>query len=127
MDVHGNVDSENRNVIVHKRHSGLNQQWEILYADTAKPEPTSGLNPDFGIYINRPFHIVSHLGEKRYLDMIGRKLVIKTRNGFKSQIFYFDQRTRTIKSQQNKGWSFDIQNSGRSHNMQMWNTNSGWF
>jgi hypothetical protein len=59
--------------------------------------------------------------------LIGRKLVIKTKNGFNSQIFYFDQVTRTIKSHANKGWSWDIQNAGRTNNLQMWSTNSGWF
>ena len=70
---------------------------------------------------------MSHLGKGRYLDMLGRNLVIKLRNNRKTQQFYFDYRTRTIKSVQNKGWSFDIKNAGRTNEMQMWNTNSGWF
>jgi hypothetical protein len=34
LDVAGNVDHENRNVIVYRRHTGLNQQWDIVYLDT---------------------------------------------------------------------------------------------
>ena len=84
LDVHGAVDAENRNIIVHNRHNGLNQQWEILYVDVSKPEPTSGYYPDFGFYINRPFHIVSHMPSRRHLDFIGRNLVIKTKSARKS-------------------------------------------
>ena len=62
----------------------MNQQWEILYVDVAKPEPTSGLNPDYGLYINRPFYIVSQLTSRRYLDLIGNNLVIKVKNGRKT-------------------------------------------
>ena len=64
---------------------------------------------------------------KRYIDHVGRGLVIKTKNGKKSQEFIFDQKTRTIKSLENKAWSFDIKSAGRSNNMQLWNSNSGWW
>ena len=84
LEVYGKQDSENRNIVVGNRKGGLYQEWEILYVDTAKPEPTSGYNPDFGLYINRPFHIVSQYGKRRYLDLVGRNLVIKTRATRKS-------------------------------------------
>ena len=127
LDVQGALDQENRNVIVHNRHGGLNQQWEILYVDVAKPEPTSGLNPDFGLYINRPFMIRSYLGQRRYLDLVGNNVLIKTKNGRPSQNFVFDQKTRTIHPMSNKRKSFDITSSGRNRNLQVANTNSGWF
>jgi hypothetical protein len=93
-----------------------------------KADPKKGeLNPDFGMYVQRPFHIVSMMAAHRYLDILGRNLVIKTPNGFDTQVFWFDQKSKTIKSQRHKGWSFDIQSAGRSNNMQMWNTNSGWW
>lgn len=128
LDVHGGVDAENRNIIVWNKHNGLNQQWDIRYVDEMRPEPKKGeLNTDFGFFVERPFHIVSEMRSHRYLDMLGRNLVIKTSNGKTSQVFWFDQRSKTIKSQFKRGWSFDIQNAGRTANMQMWNTNSGWF
>lgn len=45
-----------------------------------KGEPKTGeLNGDFGFYVNKDMHIVSLLGEKRYLDFFdGRNLVIKS-------------------------------------------------
>ena len=128
LDVHGAVDAQNRNVIVYNRHNKINQQWDIKYVDSMKPEPKKGeLNADFGFYVERPFYLVSQMKNHRYLDMIGRNLVIKTFNGFNSQKFFFDQRSKTVKSVKHRGWSFDIQNAGRTNNMQMWNTNSGWF
>lgn len=59
--------------------------------------------------------------------MIGRNMVIKTPNGRKSQEWYFDQKSRTIRSMYRKNWSWDIQGAGRSSNMQAYNTNSKWF
>ena len=132
IQVQSDYDTENRNVIVLPRRavtarSGAGQTWEILYVDSAKPEPTKGLNPDFGLYINRPFYIVSHMPSKRYVDLIGSELVIKTRNGRKTQQFIFDQRTRTIKTMNNRGQSLDIISNGGSNRVRMYHTNSRWW
>jgi hypothetical protein len=60
LHVQGNIDSENRNIEVQNGNNGLNQQWDIIYADEWKGEPGKGeLNEDFGLYVERPFHIVS--------------------------------------------------------------------
>jgi len=42
LDVHSGLDVDNRQVIVWNRHNGLNQQWDIMYVDEQKPEPTKG-------------------------------------------------------------------------------------
>jgi len=81
----------------------------------------------WGLKIGTPFFLQTSLSSGRYLDMIARNMVIKTQNGFTSQQWFFDHKTKTIKSWKNKGWSWDIQNAGRSSNMQAYNTNSGWF
>jgi hypothetical protein len=53
-------------------------------------------------------------------------MVIKTANGRKTQMWYFDQRTLTIKSRAiNRSW--DIVNAGKTNNMQVWHTSSQWF
>jgi len=85
------------------------------------------LNKEFGLYVERPFHVVSALASHRYLDLIGNNMVIKTPNGFPSQVWYFDQASKTIKSEEQKHRSWDIQSEGRSTNVQIWNTNSQWF
>jgi hypothetical protein len=106
----------------------MNQRWKIVYVDDDEPEPKKGeLNKDFGLYVERPFHVSTKLPSGRYLDTIGNNIVIKTPNGFNTQQWYFDQKTRTIKSVGNAGKSWDIKNAGKSNNLQVWNTNSGWF
>jgi hypothetical protein len=83
-------------------------------------------NKMFGLHIERPFYVVSALPDERYLDRLGNNLVIKTENGFKTQEWYFDQRSRTIKSSKD-GRSWDIAGAGKQSNMQAWSTNSGWW
>jgi len=128
LDVSGGVDAENRNVIVHNKHGKVNQRWKVIYADEYPDEPKKGeLNEKFGIYVERDFYVVSELSSHRYLDLINnRNMVIKTRNGRKTQIWYFHQQSLTIRTRYNNQ-SWDIQSAGRTNNMQIWSTNSGWF
>jgi hypothetical protein len=128
MDVHGGLDHENRNIIVWNKHGKINQQWDVVYVDEYPDEPTKGeLNEDFGLYVERPFYIVSQMPDNRYLDLINnRNMVIKTPNGRNTQIWYFDQKSLTIKTKLNNQ-SWDIRSSGRTSDMQIWSTNSGWW
>jgi len=85
------------------------------------------LNEKFGLYVERPFYIVSNMDSHKYLDLINnRNMVVKTRNGRNTQVWWFDQRSLTIKTKLNNQ-SFDITSSGRSNNMQIWSTNSNWW
>ena len=124
MDVSGNRDAENQNIHMWKKHGGLNQQWDVIYVDEYPDEPKKGeLNKDFGLYVDRTFHIVSEMNSHRYLDLINnRNMVIKTKNGRNTQEWWFDQASLTIKTRLNNQ-SFDIQNSGKTNNMQIWSTN----
>jgi len=117
-DVQGGSDTENRNIIVHNKHGKINQQWDVVYADEWKGEPTKGqLNKRFGLYVERDFYVVSKLPDSRYLDLINnRNMVIKVPNGRKTQVWYFDQRSLTIKTRYNNQ-SWDVQSSGRTNNM----------
>jgi hypothetical protein len=42
FDVSGNRDREGQNIIAFKRHNSLNQQWDIVYVDTLKPDLKKG-------------------------------------------------------------------------------------
>jgi hypothetical protein len=127
MDVHANRDEENRNIIMWKRHNGLNQQWDVIYADKWKRDPKKGeLNKDFGLYVQRPFNIISVMKSGRYLDLIGRGFVIKTANGRNTQNWYFHQQSLTIRSQSNNQ-SWDIRSAGKTNDMQVWSTSSKWW
>ena len=131
LDVSGAKDKEGQNVLAWKKHNGKNQQWKIVYLDSIKAGDVkkSGLDSNFGFYRHRPFFIVSRLPMKRVIQVVGgRNLVLKTRvNGRNTQKWVFDSKTKTIKSYHYSDRSFDIQNAGRSHNLQVWKTNARWF
>jgi hypothetical protein len=85
------------------------------------------LNEQFGLYVERDFYIVSTMPSGRYLDIINnRNLVIKTNNGRNTQKWYFHQQSKTIRTRLNNQ-SLDIKSAGRTNDMQIWSTNSGWF
>jgi hypothetical protein len=129
LSVQSNTDNENRHITVNENPDDrIAQQWEVVYADEWKGEPGKGeLNEDFGLYIQRPFYIVSAMDTHKYLDLINnRNMVIKTKNGRNTQIWWFDQASYTIKTKLNNQ-SFDIKSAGKTNQMQIWSTNSQWF
>ena len=90
MDVSNSEDTENRDIYMFKFQGGKNQQWDLIYKKDWKEEPKTGeWNHDFGFVVNKDFHIVSQLGQKRYIDYVTRNLVIKTQNGRTTQKWYF--------------------------------------
>jgi hypothetical protein len=129
LDVQSNRDKEGQQVIVWRRHNGLNQRWKILYLDQKEKEPTTGLDEDSGLHRNRPFYIQSRLPAKRVVTIGGHRnlFITKMKRDNPAQLFYFDHLTRTIKSQQYKAKSIDIQSSGRGQNLHIWSTNARWW
>jgi hypothetical protein len=53
-------------------------------------------------------------------------MVIKTPNGRRTQVWYFHQQSKTIRTRYNNQ-SWDIKSAGKTRDMQIWSTNSGWF
>ena len=82
LDIANALDNENRNIVAATKNSKINQQWDIIYVDEWKGEPTKGqLNEDIGLYVERDFYVVSQLPDNRYLDLVSRRnMVIKTSN-----------------------------------------------
>jgi hypothetical protein len=128
LEVQGNLDQENRNIGVLNKNGNINQQWDIVYADEWKGEPGKGeLNEKFGFLVDTDFHIVSQLPENRYIEVYdNRNLSIKTANSRRQQIWYFHQPSLTVRTRYNNQ-SLDIKNSGKTKDMQIWSTNSGWW
>jgi hypothetical protein len=115
MDVQGSIDTENRNIQMNAKTGKISQQWDLIYVDEMPEEPKKGeLNKEFGLYFERDFNVISDLPKHRYLEVINNKnMVIKTPNGNKGQTWYFDQKSKTIKSRlNNRTW--DIVSSGKS-------------
>ena len=123
-DVQSGLDNENRSVLMYKKHGKINQQWDIVYVSDWSEPKKGEMNEDFGFKVDTDFFIESQMGENRFIDLVGSNLVIKTRNGLPSQEWFFDGKTKTIKSTRTKSYSWDIQNAGRSSNMQAYNTNA---
>jgi hypothetical protein len=84
-------DDENFATSAWKKTGELNQKWKLVYVDEVDADPKDGeLAAEWGFKINRDFFLISALPGRRFLDFIpGNKLVIKTRNGRKSQKYYF--------------------------------------
>jgi hypothetical protein len=84
-------DDENFAASAWKKSGELNQKWKLVYVDEMEADPKDGdLAAEWGFKINRDFFLISALPGRRFLDFIpGNKLVIKTRNGRKSQKYYF--------------------------------------
>jgi hypothetical protein len=117
MDVSGGRDKENQNIIMWNKHGKVNQQFDMVYVDEWKSYKNGDLHEDFGMYIGRPFYVVSKMSSHRYLDLINnRNFAIKTKNGRNSQIWYFHLQSLTIRSKYNNQ-SWDIKNAGRTRNM----------
>ena len=87
-----------------KNGNAIHQQWDIVYVEDWPEEPKKGeLNKEYGMYVERPFYIVSQLATHRYLDTVDNtNLVIKhdmfNRN---TQVWYFDQKSLSIRSKAN--------------------------
>jgi len=102
-------------------------KFTIYYADKMPPEIKKGdLDPTWGIKHDVTFHIVTKMPTHRYLDMVDGKFVIKTPNGFKTQSWYFDSKTKTIRSSSNdKSW--DIVGNGKSKEIRVYSSSSKWW
>jgi hypothetical protein len=111
-----------------QKNGNVHQRWRVVYVDEYVGEPTKGqFNKKFGLYVERDFYVVSTLPDQRYLDLINnRNMVIKTQNGRKTQVWYFHQQSLTIRTRLNNQ-SWDIKSAGKTNQMQIWSTNSGWF
>ena len=53
---------------------------------------------DYGFKFGRPFYIVSQMCSGRAIKVNGRNLVLSRKTNSAYMHFYFDQKTRTLKS-----------------------------
>ena len=111
FSVDGRKDEEGQGVIVDGNQKGrTDQRWKILYLDQAKPLRTKGFNKEYGFHINRPFYIRSRMPMQRVAECHGANNVWlkRWRKNAMGQQWYFDEVSKTIKSQQWKSHSLDI-------------------
>jgi hypothetical protein len=113
---------------MYPKNGHISQQWDILYVDEhAKGVPSKGeLNEKFGLYVERPFYVVTELSSNRYLDLISNNFAIKTPNGRNTQVWYFHQQSLSIRSKSNNQ-SWNIQSNGAGQVMHIAGTASKWW
>jgi len=128
LDAEGGKDWDGTRMVAWNKNNGKHQQFDIIYVDEYPKEPKKGeLNEKFGLYVERPFHIVSAMPARRYLDIIGYDLAIKTPNGQPNQMWWFDQKTLTIKNKKHSSYSVHIDGNGKSQKMKVTSTTSKWW
>lgn len=86
-------------------------------------------DPDWGFKIESDFHIVSRMGSQKYIDLLSNKAVLKRPNGRKTQTWFFDKKTKTIKSRSSTSYSLQIASSGSKNakNLIITTTKSRWW
>jgi hypothetical protein len=95
--------------------------WTISYLDKADKLETKGLNEEFGFHINRPFYFVSELPFNRVAECIGANNIVlkRWRNNVTQQQFFFDEKTKTIRSKTWTNYALEIQSNGGSSNLRV--------
>lgn len=98
----------------------IHQQFDLIYLEDLDDEPKKEeKNKDYGLYVDRTFYIVSALDKGRVLDHYTAKdLTLKTMNDRKSQEFWFDQLTKTIKNRDGSN-ALNIESDGKSRQIKL--------
>jgi hypothetical protein len=123
MTIQGDIDSENRNIIVENKSDKIGQTWDLIYSDEMPPDLKKGdMNKDWGMKVETPFYIVSNLKSGRQIDLVGNRMTIKVPNGRSSQLWYFDNKSKTIHSQRTRSYSW----TSSGNKMVVGGTNSRW-
>jgi len=95
-----------------------------VYVDEAAKIQSKGMNNEFGLFVNRPFYVVSKLPMKRCLGLNGNNVVLQTKQYNRvTQQFFFDGETKTIKSNSQKDKS--LHSTGGSVTIQR--TTNRWY
>jgi hypothetical protein len=97
MQVDNNKDREGQNVGVGSKTGTRNQKWAILYTSDEDPMKKK-TEEEYGFHFGRPFYIVSQMCSGRVIKVNGRNLVLSRKSNSSSLQFFFDQKTRTLKS-----------------------------
>lgn len=113
LDVYKGLDKEAQNVQSWAKNNSKSQKWKLVYVDKNDKKQktrTKGHNKKFGIQINRPFYLKSRLPMGRFVECWGGNNIILSDfvKGKLGMQFYFDEVSKTIKSQQWKDRSINI-------------------
>lgn len=128
----GNSDKKDQNIIIADYNTNKGTTWKIQYADesvasvtTAKKTTVLGdykYNTNAGLFVMRPFRIVSRLESKRLMGVKGLNVVAMDRSLDKSQVFYFTEKNSCIRTQASPGKCLDIEGGSQAPgaNLMVW-------
>jgi hypothetical protein len=121
LSVDGSKDLEGQAVVVDGNKNRADQRWKVVYLDKAAKTETKGLNEEFGFHINRPFYLVSELPFNRVAECIGANNIVlkRWRNNVTQQQFFFDEKSKTIRSKTWTNYAMDIQSNGASSTLRV--------
>jgi len=106
-------------------------KWDLVYTKEyeAQELKAGDMDPEFNFKVNTDFHIVSRMSQHKYIDLISNKAVLKRPNSRKTQVWFFDKDTKTIKSRSSTSYSLQITGSGGNNqkHMHITTTNSRWW
>jgi hypothetical protein len=74
-----------------------------------------------------PFSIYTRMSCGRTIDIVGNHLVVKRKNGNKTQNWIFNDDTRTVTSLEFPEQSFGIHADGKNRSLDLYKTTSAWF
>jgi len=97
MQVNANKCQEGQNVTVATKQGTRNQKWTIVYTDNEDPMKKK-TEDQFGFKFGRPFYIVTQMCSGRAIKVNGRNLILARKTNSAYMQFYFDKKTRTLKS-----------------------------
>jgi hypothetical protein len=124
-------DADGQNVFVQRHpNNSNNQRFAIRYVDNTQVDrkySKGELNKEFGVRVGIPFSIYTEMRCNKAIDIVGNTLVVKRKNGYKSQNWIFYDDKRTFQSLEFPEYSFGLDPNGRKRTMDLYKTTSAWF
>lgn len=111
------------------KYNGVHQKWTLKYVDELPPPPKKGdWVPEYGLHHLRDFSFITSLPSGRYLDIVGSNTVIKTEaTQRKTQIWFFDFYTKSIRSRSNVNRVLHLQSNGGGRIVQVTSPAQQWW
>lgn len=85
------------------------------------------LNKEYGVKVGMPFSIYTKMQCGKAIQVVGNSLVIKRKNGEKTQNWIFNDDKRTFQSLEFPEMAFGINAKGKSRTVSLYKTSSDWF
>jgi hypothetical protein len=98
IEISRNADGQNV-IVQRKPNNSNNQKFNIRYVDNTKVDrrySKGETNKEFGIKVGFPFSIYTRMRCGKTIDIVGNALVVKRKNGNKTQNWIFNDDKRTF-------------------------------